>query len=49
MENTQEKTKVETNGEVKNNKWSLFVKQTSTEPSKELLEKIRKQIEVIFY
>ncbi|KAK9304137.1 hypothetical protein QLX08_004405 [Tetragonisca angustula] len=33
---------------VKKNKWSLFVKQTSTKPSRELLEKIRKQIEFYF-
>lgn len=58
MENGQEENKVETvisdavDGEVKNEKPvsdENAIKQTSDEPSSELLEKIKNQIEVLFY
>lgn len=58
MENGQEENKAETvisdavDGEVKNEKPvsdENAIKQTSDEPSSELLEKIKNQIEVLFY
>lgn len=58
MENGQEENKIETvisdavDGEVKNEKPvsdENAIKQTSDEPSSELLEKIKNQIEVLFY
>lgn len=58
MENGQEENKAETvisdavDNEVKNEKPvsdENAIKQTSDEPSSELLEKIKNQIEVLFY
>lgn len=58
MENGQEENKAKTvisdavDGEVKNEKPvsdENAIKQTSDEPSSELLEKIKNQIEVLFY
>lgn len=58
MENGQEENKAETvisdavDNEVKNEKPvsdENAIKQTSDEPSNELLEKIKNQIEVLFY